>query len=168
MATEHGTEDSQAERDEPDHAGVIAFPPLIFLITFVAGLALHFAFSMRFLPGGWVQLAVGLPIVLLAGVLVAWASRTMVRVGTDISTASPTTAIAVEGPFSFSRNPMYLAMAVFYVGLAIAINGLLVIVLLPVLLAIISVGVIAREERYLERKFGQEYLRYKAGVRRWL
>ena len=63
---------------------------------------------------------------------------------------------------------MYLAMAVLYVGLAVSINALLILVLLPVLLTIISVGVIAREERYLGRKFGREYLEYKSRVRRWL
>ena len=85
-----------------------------------------------------------------------------------MSTATATTAIVVQGPYRFSRNPMYLAMAILYAGLAFAINGLLIIVLLPVLLGILSFGVISREERYLERKFGQEYLRYKARVRSWV
>ncbi len=85
-----------------------------------------------------------------------------------MSTATPTTAIVVQGPFRFSRNPMYLAMAIFFAGLAISIDGLLIIVFLPMLLGILSFGVISREERYLEEKFGQEYLRYNARVRRWL
>ena len=92
----------------------------------------------------------------------------MKRAGTGVSTATPTTAVVVRGSYRFSRNPMYLAMAFLYLGLAIAINGLLIIVLLPVLLGILSFGVISREERYLERKFGEDYLRYKAKVRRWL
>ncbi len=151
-----------------DSAGVIAQPPLIFLATFSVGLILHLAFSMMLVPEGWVQLAVGIPVIGVAGVLVSSAARTMKRVGTEISTATPTTAIAVDGPFRFSRNPMYLAMAVLYVGLAISINALLILALLPVLLAIISFGVIAREESYLERKFGTEYVSYKSRVRRWL
>ena len=151
-----------------DSAGVIAQPPLIFLATFLVGLVLHLAFSVMLLPEGWVQLAVGIPVLGLAGGLVSSAARTMKRVGTEISTATPTTAIAVDGPFRFSRNPMYLAMAVLYVGLAVSINALLILVLLPVLLAIISFGVIAREESYLERKFGSEYQGYKSRVRRWL
>ena len=153
---------------ERDSAGVIAHPPLIFLATFVVGLVLHLAFSVMLFPEGWVQLAVGIPVLGVAGVLVFSAARTMRRVGTDISTATPTTAIAVEGPYRFSRNPIYLAMAVLYVGLAISINALLILVLLPALLAIVSFGVIAREERYLERKFGTEYTSYKSTVRRWL
>ena len=153
---------------ERDSAGVIAHPPVILLATFLVGLVLHLAFSVMLLPEGWVQLAVGMPILGLAGGLTAWAARTMRRVETDISTATPTTAIATEGPYRFSRNPIYLAMAVLYVGLAISINALLILVLLPVFLAIISVGVIAREERYLGRKFGTEYTSYKSRVRRWL
>ena len=168
MAGEQSYGDLETGDEGPDNAGVLAFPPVIFLVTFVVGLALHFVFSIRILPEAWVQLAVGLPLVGLAGALVSWAARTLNRARTGVSTATPRTAIAVDGLFRFSRNPMYLAMAIFYAGLASAINGLLIILLLPVLLGILSFGVISREERYLGRKFGQEYLRYKAGVRRWL
>ena len=153
---------------ERDSAGVIAHPPVILLATFLVGLILHLAFSVMLLPEGWIQLAVGVPLVGLATVLVAWSARTMRKAETDISTATPTTAIAIEGPYRFSRNPIYLAMAVLYLGLAMSINALLILVTLPVFLAIISVGVIAREERYLGRKFGREYLGYKSRVRRWL
>ena len=168
MAEKQAYGNLQTGDQGPDNAGVVALPPVIFLVIFVVGLALHFAFSIRILPKGWVQLAVGLPLVGLAGVVVSWAARTLNRAGPGKSTATPTTAIVVQGPYRFSRNPMYVAMAIFYAGLAIAINGLLIIVLLPVLLGILSFGVISREERYLERKFDQEYLRYKARVRRWL
>ncbi len=152
---------------EQDSAGVIAHPPLILLATFLVGLVLHLVFSVMLLPEGWVQLVVGMPIVGMATGLVAWAARTMRRVGTDISTATPTTALAVHGPYRFSRNPIYLAMGLFYLGLAVSINALLILVLPPVLLAVLSVGVIAREERYLQRKFGREYSEYKSRVRRW-
>jgi protein-S-isoprenylcysteine O-methyltransferase Ste14 len=63
---------------------------------------------------------------------------------------------------------MYLALTVLYIGIATSVNALWAMVLLPVALVALSLGVINREERYLERKFGQEYLRYKARVRRWL
>ena len=92
----------------------------------------------------------------------------MSQAGTSLRTSDPTTAIVVQGPFRFSRNPIYLAATVLYLGVAAAVNALWAIVLLPVVLAVISLGVIDREERYLERKFGEEYLRYKASVRRWL
>ena len=79
-----------------------------------------------------------------------------------------TTAVVRHGPFRFSRNPMYLSLTGLYVGIAVSVNALWVTVLLPVALVSIMVGVIAREESYLERKFGTEYTRYKTTVRRWL
>ena len=68
----------------------------------------------------------------------------------------------------WTRNPMYLGMALIYAGLAIALDGPIALILLPVVLAIIQTQVIAREERYLEGKFGKAYRDYKARVRRWM
>ena len=150
-----------------DKAGVIAPPPVIYLPVLGAGLGLHFAFPLPFLPDLWLQLAIGLPIMGIAGILAASAIRALRRAGTTPG-FKPTTAIVVGGPFKFSRNPMYLALTVVYIGIAIAVNSLWAIILLPVPLVVISLGVINREERYLERKFGQDYTRYKARVRRWL
>jgi protein-S-isoprenylcysteine O-methyltransferase Ste14 len=80
----------------------------------------------------------------------------------------PTTAIVTTGPYRFTRNPAYLGMALVYVGIALLAEALWVLVPLPFVLAIIDRAVIAREERYLQRKFGHEYLDYKATVRRWI
>ena len=89
------------------------------------------------------------------------------RVGTRVEPWRASTGIVESGPFRWTRNPMYLGMALNYAGLAIALDGPIALILLPVLLAIIQTQVIAREERYLEGKFGQAYLDYKARVRRW-
>ena len=156
------------KQDETDSPGVMFLPPLAHFGMLVAGLALHFAFPQRFLPGIWLQLAIGLPLIAISVIPAIWAARTMRRAETEISSSKPTTAIVVRGPFRFSRNPMYLALTVLYIGIATSVNALWAIVLLPVALVALSLGVINREERYLERKFGQEYLRYKARVRRWL
>ncbi len=80
----------------------------------------------------------------------------------------PTTTLVVGGPFRFTRNPLYLGMTLFYIGVAILAQALWAFVLLPFVLMIVQRGVIEREERYLERKFGTDYLRYKQRVRRWL
>ena len=66
------------------------------------------------------------------------------------------------------RNPAYLGMALTYLGIAAMSSAVWVLLPLPVVLAVIDRGVIAREERYLERKFGEEYLGYKRRVRRWV
>ena len=72
------------------------------------------------------------------------------------------------GPYRFTRNPAYLGMALTYVGIALLSSAVWVLLPLPLVLAVIDRGVIAREERYLQRKFGEEYLSYKRTVRRWV
>ena len=154
--------------NEPDGARVVAPPPFLYVVPLVAGLALHFVFPLRFLPLGWLQLAIGLPLVAVGIVLFQSTARTMMRARTGVVPGKPTTAIVVYGPFRFSRNPMYLSAALAYLGVAISTNALWAIVLLPFALLTVTTGVIKREERYLERKFGEEYLHYKARARRWL
>ena len=79
-----------------------------------------------------------------------------------------TTTIVDTGPYRFTRNPIYLAMVLGLIGLAIAFNTLWLL-LVPVPFALVTrYGVIAREEAYLDRKFGDVYRRYRSRVRRWL
>ena len=95
-----------------------------------------------------------------------WAVATFRRLGTTPNPAGPTTALAVGGPYRFTRNPMYLGLVFLMAGLAFLANALWPLVLLPVV--IVRRAVIDREERDLTAEFGEEYLRYKARVRRWL
>ena len=88
--------------------------------------------------------------------------------GTPISPEEPVSNLVTGGPFRYTRNPGYLSMAMIYAGLACLANALWAILLLPATLLVIQHGVIEREERYLKRKFGEEYLRYKARVQRWI
>ncbi len=92
----------------------------------------------------------------------------MVRARTHFETWRPTTAIVDSGPFGFTRNPIYLSFALAYVGVTLVRNALAPLLLLPVALGVIRRGVIEREERYLQRKFGAVYSDYHARVRRWL
>jgi protein-S-isoprenylcysteine O-methyltransferase Ste14 len=104
----------------------------------------------------------------LALALLAWAIATITRAGSNVPTNRPTTTIVETGPYRFTRNPIYLSMMLGLIGLAIALNSLwLLLTLIPFAL-VIRYGVIAREEAYLERKFGDVYSRYRARVRRWL
>ncbi len=152
---------------ERDISGVIAPPPLIFL----AGLGVGFGVE-ALLPGSSVPDALGWILggaLLLAGIVLLFLfEREFQRKKTAANPWRPTTAIASDGPYRFTRNPAYVGMALVYVGIALCSQALWVLLPLPVVLAIIDRGVIAREERYLERKFGQEYLDYKGRVRRWL
>jgi protein-S-isoprenylcysteine O-methyltransferase Ste14 len=92
----------------------------------------------------------------------------MRHAGTPANPYKPVSRMVTDGPFRYTRNPAYLSMTRVYTGIASLTNALWAILLLPVALLVIQRGVIEREERYLERKFGEEYLRYKAQVRRWI
>ena len=153
--------------DEQDKAGVIAPPPLIYLVALIFGLLLSRRFPIRFLPR---KMARGLGMPLLGGgvLLLGWFEMAMRQADTPASPYKPVERIATQGPFRYSRNPGYLAMAMICAGIASLANALWAILLLPVALLGIQRGVIEREERYLEQKFGEEYLSCKAQVRRWI
>jgi protein-S-isoprenylcysteine O-methyltransferase Ste14 len=101
-------------------------------------------------------------------VLIGMGTQRFVAAGTNIPPNLPTTALVVDGIYARTRNPLYLGTTLVYVGLSVAAGSLWAIVLLVPLLWLINVGVIAREERYLERKFGDAYRAYKVRVRRWV
>jgi protein-S-isoprenylcysteine O-methyltransferase Ste14 len=153
--------------DDQDKAGVIAPPPLIYLGSLFFGLLLNTRFPVTFLPPkiarnfGWPLLGGG---VLLMG----WFEWAMGRAGTPTNPYNAVSHVVTQGPFRYTRNPGYLAMATIYMGVASLANALWAVLLLPVALIVVQRGVIEREERYLERKFGEAYPRYKAQVRRWL
>jgi protein-S-isoprenylcysteine O-methyltransferase Ste14 len=107
-------------------------------------------------------------LVLVAGALFIFAVRAFGKADTPVPGNRPTTAIVDTGPYSFSRNPIYLAFTLFQVGLAAWVNSLAVLLTLLPALALMTLVVIPREERYLEARFPSEYLRYKRAVRRWL
>jgi protein-S-isoprenylcysteine O-methyltransferase Ste14 len=150
-----------------DNPGVIAPPPLIYAGALAAGLIVNRLYRIPFLPQGltrmlgWPLIAGGLAIGLLG-------FREMHRAGTNVDPREPTTTIVTAGPYRFTRNPLYLSMTLMYAGISALANALSAILLLPAVLAVMRRGVIEREERYLERKFGDEYLNYKSRVRRWL
>lgn len=150
-----------------DNAGVVAPPPLIFLAGLAAGFGLE-----ALLPGGLLPAAarwVAGGAALLAGLALQTSFMAAFgRAGTSVEPWKPTTAIVTTGPYRLTRNPAYLGMALIYVGIALLSDAPWVLLPLPLVLAVIDRAVIAREERYLERKFGAGYLDYKARVRRWL
>ena len=155
------------DKAEKDIAGVIAPPPLIFLIPFALAFAIDWAAGLH-MGLGRAGLVVGLVIAAISLVIAISARRQFIKGGTPLRTEEPSTAILSTGPYRFTRNPLYLSLALLQIGVGIA-TGLawILIVLVPVLV-VIRYGVIAREERYLERKFGDEYLSYKNRVRRWV
>jgi protein-S-isoprenylcysteine O-methyltransferase Ste14 len=153
--------------DEHDKAGVVAPPPLIYLGVLAAGLLLNRRVPVCALPRG-VARGAGWPLLGGGVLLLVWFEQAMRQADTPTNPYKPSSRVATEGPFRYTRNPGYLSMAMIYAGIATIANALWAVLLLPVALLVIRRGVIEREEDYLERKFGEEYLRYKAQVRRWI
>ncbi len=150
-----------------DSAGVITIPPIIYLIGLLVGLLIDSFYPIGFLPES-VSVWFGVLLILAAIPIALFAVLAMKRVETPIDVRKPTTAIVTDGIYRLSRNPMYVSLAVLYFGIACWVNSLWVLSLVVPVLVVVNRGVIKREERYLERKFGGEYLRYKSEVRRWI
>jgi protein-S-isoprenylcysteine O-methyltransferase Ste14 len=90
------------------------------------------------------------------------------RASTSFDVRKAASSLITDGPYRFSRNPTYVSLTMLYLGIGILINnGWVLILVIPVLL-VMDLSVIRREERHLEAKFGEQYLRYKGTVRRWL
>jgi protein-S-isoprenylcysteine O-methyltransferase Ste14 len=154
--------------DTADTANVIVRPPIAWALAVLAGFALDWLMPWPFVPAavpaGWL----GALVFAFALALVGWAIATMTRAGSNVPTNLPTTTIVDSGPYRFTRNPIYLGMVLGLVGLAIAFDSLWPLLTLAPFALVIRYGVIAREEAYLERKFGDVYRGYRARVRRWL
>ena len=149
-----------------DSSGVAFPPPLAYALGFGIGYALD-----RLKPAPVDAGARTLLGCVFAGAGVALVASAFVlfrRAGTSPVPIQPTTALVVRGPYRLTRNPMYIGLAALYVGVTLLINSLWPLVVLPVVLIVIRWGVVAREEAYLEREFGDEYRAYQARVRRWL
>ena len=155
-------------RSVPEAANLgFARPPLVYLGTIALGVMLHVARPVSLLQRG-VSPGIGAVVVLLAIGLFLFAVRTFRAAGTPVPGNLPTTTIVATGPYRFSRNPIYLAFSLLQLGIALWVNSLWLVLTLLVAVAIMSIVVIPREERYLEARFPSAYFPYKASVRRWL
>ena len=141
-------------------------PPLVHLAAILLGIALNYAWPLRFVPSPLWLLG---PLVILCAILLFVLSlREFRAAGTSVRGSERTTSIVRTGPYRFSRNPIYVSFALLLLGLAVWLDDLWLLVTLVAAVTVIGVIVIPREEQFLERNFGDQYLRYKARVRRWL
>ena len=150
-----------------DTAGVVVPPPLLFAGFLAAGFLLDAIWPTALLGYPW-RFWVGGLLVLPGLLLMTAGVSRFKRAGTNVPTYRPTTALVTCGPYRYSRNPLYISLFLVYAGIAIVADNLWILALAVPLFLVMRYGVVAREERYLERKFGQAYLDYKAAVRRWL
>jgi protein-S-isoprenylcysteine O-methyltransferase Ste14 len=153
--------------DRAEIAWPLQLPPLVFLGPLVGGVLVDLNFPIKLLPVDWPTLVIGLPFLAAGLVLGSWGFWVLARAGTTVDPRHSTSTIVTAGPFRITRNPLYLSLALAYLGVTIATNALLPLVLFPCVITVITIGVVGPEERYLERKFPGEFQRYRGRVRRW-
>lgn len=154
-------------RMSKDNAGVIAWPPTVFAVCAGISIFAHFVHAVP-IAGGAVIRWVGSIVVVCSAALALWAVRVMKAAGTNIRPDQPTLVIVDCGPYRLTRNPMYLSLCLLQIGIALLLNDWIGLTFTLVLFAILHFGVVLREEAYLEQKFGEEYLRFKRSVHRWI
>ena len=147
--------------------GVIIPPPVIYLAVFLIGLAMHIAWPLPFLPRP-TALSLGIALLAAGALFVVTSIPAMLRGHGTLSTNAPSAALVVSGPYRISRNPMYVALTLLYLGFACVFAIGWAIPLLAVPLLYTHYRVILPEERYLDAAFGDTYRAYRGHVRRWL
>jgi protein-S-isoprenylcysteine O-methyltransferase Ste14 len=151
----------------PKAAGAVVPAPLLFLSGLILGVVINFFLPALIWPGIWVQL-LGALVLVLATWLTVSALRTLARHKTSPEPWKPTAELVQDGPYSFSRNPIYLSFALMYLGFSCVFNSLFALIVFIPVLIVVDRTQMQREERYLETVFDEEYRRYKSRVRRWI
>ncbi len=141
-------------------------PPLLFLGFFLVGVAIGYFIPIPFLSN-IVSLPLGIVVAAVGFYLSVQCFREFRRAKTPPD-FRPVTALVSAGPYRYTRNPIYISFSTIYLGFGIAFNSGVTLLLLLLVIAIVDRVIIRREERYLEQKLGEEYLQYKARVRRWI
>ena len=152
---------------QQDNPGVIAFSPLIWLVNAVISVLVHLSIRVPIMSHR-VCLACGVLFVILAATLALWAFRTMKAGGTNILPSEPALTIVRNGPFRFTRNPVYFAFYLLHIALRFLLNDWITLLFVVPLALVFHYGVVLREEKYLTAKFGESYLQYKREVRWWI
>lgn len=156
-------------KSSTDHPKVIVFPPIILATTIALGSVLQWLWPIGLLATAiqtW-RIPVEVAVILAGVLLAATGRRALVRLGTNVSPLQPTTALATDGVFGWTRNPLYSGgmLVIFGIALVFALD-LLLLLIVPSLL-VLHFGVVKREEEYLERKFGDRYRIYRSNVARY-
>ncbi len=161
------SKDKQRDPKQTKDSPKVIAPPLLFAFFLLAGFLLQTAAPVPLLPP-LPSFCIGLAFAGLGAVIARAAWRAMKSQGTNIDTRKPATALVTTGIYRLSRNPLYLSLFCVQISLALFLGAFwILLMVVPFALALYH-GVVKREERYLEQKFGRAYLDYKARTRRWL
>jgi protein-S-isoprenylcysteine O-methyltransferase Ste14 len=159
--------ESEAPADEERHGPAVrVHPPVIYAISILIGIGLHNAWPL-YMPYGFYGRLYGGIILGLATLIALFAILEFNRAGTDIRPDRPDSKLITTGPYRFSRNPLYIVLGLAQVTVAVWLNNAWILMMTVPSVLVITYYAIAREERYLEKLFGQDYLDYKRRVRRW-
>lgn len=142
-------------------------PPFLVVALALTGWMLRREAALPFLPAAAAR-PLGAVLGALSFLLFSWALLALYRAGTNIPTNLSATALVTSGPYRYSRNPIYLGLAIGFAAVAAWLNSAWFLILAVLFVGLITAGVIVREERYLRDKFGAAYLEYSDEVRRWL
>jgi protein-S-isoprenylcysteine O-methyltransferase Ste14 len=161
---------AQQQAADTETAGVIARPPLLFLAALLIGFVLDRLLPLPFpVPGiDLVHWIIGGSLIFIGLALAGAGIRNFFRAATPVPTNEPTRALVTTGIHGWTRNPIYLGMFLIYGGIGVGAGSPWTLILTLPLVITIRYGVVAREEAYLERRFGDTYRDYRARVRRWL
>lgn len=156
-----------------DTAGAVARPPVLFLAALLLGFIVDHLLPLTFpIPGSGpahgVSVVVAASLILIGIAAFGAGIRNFSLAETPVQGTRPTRTLVMRGVHGWSRNPIYLGMSLVYGGIGLAVRSPWILILLLPLAITIRYGVVAREEAYLERRFGTAYRHYKASVRRWL
>lgn len=154
-------------KNKEDSAHILAPPPFFFIIPLLIGTVIEYFVPTSLLPT--------LPSIII-GLLFSWSSlpfiilslRSFYKVKTTFDARRTTTTLVTTGIYRISRNPAYLALVLIYIGLSFLINSIWIFIMVIAVIFSLQKFCIEREEKYLEKKFGSQYLEYKKQVRRWL
>lgn len=151
-----------------DHAQIVLNPFFIYFLLALGAVSLQRFWPLAAVLTGQLPRVIVAMIMLVNLIIGLAAARGMLTAKTSLNPNRPTTALVSSGPFRFTRNPLYLGLTVFYAGLMIVFELTWGLLFLPIVVWLVTVWVIVPEEKYLEEKFGTEYLNYKSRVRRWI
>ncbi len=147
--------------------GIRIPPPVIYVAALAIGFVLNYLWPLSPLSGSS-RYVIGSVVPLVGGVIMPLVLRRFRRAGTTFDVRKPASALITDGPYRFSRNPSYVSLTLLYLGVGILLNNGWILILVAPVFLVMDLWVVRREERHLEAIFGEEFLRYKAAVRRWL
>lgn len=156
-------------KEKQDSPGVYIPPPLLYVLVFLAAVFLQKKFYINDAIFNLKLTKTAGVLFLIAAIYFSVTSLTnFFKSRNTVVLIKPATSLQTNGIYSISRNPMYVSLTLMYLGITCFVGNWWNIILLPVLVFIVQAYVIKKEEKYLERAFGVQYLEYKKRVRRWL